>query len=513
VVSARKLLKNIKKAKKGVEKALQPPYKIEWLKKAVEFCMSINFTSFDAFAVCNAIRQSVVTARAMLEDGKAKKDQALLEQALHFCYDTKNFNGHKYKCTLEAECKELLERVTWVNKETVKGIKECEEQQVRAVVAEAAAVGMRNKDIDHLRKLVKGDYGKFLAEQFKKAKKCRHHDRAVRVSIKLKDRELEGKLATFEFATWGGLKDPMAWSSESFTWGSTSKRAANMLRWQSAHLHSPITRAAAQVPDPTALKALAVKITNGFDTVQKFMGERNTLKMPFRLSELLTDAIVNDPMRDEVYLHIIKQCTVNGPDTENQRNPSWRPHVGRGVELMALCTLAFPPSAALENFVEAWIRRPELAAFEQKFNLRGLLRRRLYHGAIAAGAVPSEGEFAPQCRMDGKRYGDGATVAVFEKHLRLDAFKEPKGKRGSSGDRGPSPSKKEKKGTKSKKKTKSVSSVENGGGVAAAAAPAAASPAPSMGQWEQAVDPSTGKVYFYNTETKETRWEAPESTA
>jgi hypothetical protein len=178
VQSARKMLKNIKKARKGVEKALVPPYKVDWLKKAVDFCMNINFTSFDGFVLCNAIRQSVTTARQMLEDGQAKKDQQLLEQALFFCYDTKNFNGHKYKCTLESECKELLERVTWVNKETVKGIRECDEHQVRAVVAEAAEVGMRNKDIDSLRKLVKGDYGKFLAEQYKKAKKCKHHDRA-----------------------------------------------------------------------------------------------------------------------------------------------------------------------------------------------------------------------------------------------------------------------------------------------------------------------------------------------
>ena len=178
VVSARKLLKNIKKAKKGVDKALQPPYKVDWLKKAVDFCQTIPFITFDGYVLCNAIRQSVITARHMLEDGQAKKDQQLLEQALFFCYDKKNFNGHPYKCTLEAECKALLERVTWVNKETVKGIRECEENQVRAVVAEAANVGMRNKDIDQLRKLVKGDYGKFLAEQFKKAKKCKHHDRA-----------------------------------------------------------------------------------------------------------------------------------------------------------------------------------------------------------------------------------------------------------------------------------------------------------------------------------------------
>lgn len=133
VQHARTLLKNITKAKKGIAKALVPPYKADWLKKAVEYCRSINYTTFDGFVLCNTIRQSVVTARGLLTDAQSKKDQALLEAALNFCYDVKNFNGTKYKCTLESECKELLKRVTWVNAETTKGMRECEENQVGRV--------------------------------------------------------------------------------------------------------------------------------------------------------------------------------------------------------------------------------------------------------------------------------------------------------------------------------------------------------------------------------------------
>lgn len=324
------------------------------------------------------------------------------------------------------------------------------------------------------------------------------------MSIKLKDRELEGKLGAFELASWGGLKDPMAWSGESWTWGSTSKRANNMLFWQKDHLHSPITRAAATIADPNAAKALATVVTNGFDTVQKFMGERNTLKMPFRLTELLTDAVINEPMRDEVYLHIMKQCTRNGEDVANQRNPGWRSHVGRGIELMALCALVFPPSATFENFVEAFVRNPQHAESVSKFGLQGLLRRRIYHQALSVGAVPTVGEFMPQCRMDGKRYADGATSAVYTKHLRLEAFAEPKGKKskGSPEKAGPGKEKKEKKDKKGKKKRSSTSSAGADGGGAAAAVPA---PVASAGQWEAAVDPTSGKTYYYNTETKETK--------
>lgn len=318
--------------------------------------------------------------------------------------------------------------------------------------------------------------------------------------MKLKDRELEGKLASFELSTFQGIKEPMAWSSESWTWGSTSKRAQNMLFWQQDHLHSPITRGAASVGDPSASKALFAKAVNAFDTVQKFMGERNTLKMPFRLVELLTDAVLNDSLRDEVYLHIIKQCTRNGEDISHERTPGWRSHVGRGLELMALCALVFPPSPPFQNYVEAFVRNPQFAQWETQYGLRGLLRRRAYHGSLAAAAIPTEGEFAQQCRMDNKRYGDGATSAIFTKHLRLDAFKETK--KAAKGAKGGAHKDKSEKKEKKKKGRKSSSGtserhVAQPGSAAAAAAPS--------GQWEAAVDPTSGNTYYYNTETKETR--------
>ena len=51
---------------------------------------------------------------------------------------------------------------------------------------------MRTKDLNALRKLVKGPYEAFLAMQFKKAKLCKHDARAIRVWIKIKNSEVIG---------------------------------------------------------------------------------------------------------------------------------------------------------------------------------------------------------------------------------------------------------------------------------------------------------------------------------
>eukprot|EP00040_Diaphanoeca_grandis_P025752 m.143132 g.143132 ORF g.143132 m.143132 type:complete len:1427 (-) comp30293_c0_seq1:306-4586(-) len=505
VNNARKLLKNVKKARSGIKKALVPPYKAEWTKKAVEYCISIQFTNFDGFVLCNTIRASIITARKMLTDGKDKKDQKLLESALNFSYDKKNFNGHKYKCGLEEECKELLVKVTSVNKGTIKATEECEENQVRAVVAEAAEIGMRNKAIDVLRKLVNGDYGKFLAEQFKKAKKCRHHARAIRVALKLKDREMEKKgTAMFTLERYTGLKDPMEWSNEKFTWSSVAKRAQNMLHWQEGHLHAPLTRASVQVGDVAG----TARVINLFDTVQKAMTERNTLKFPFRLQEIIHDGVNNDLLRDEVYIFIMKQCSNNAQEMAGQSKPGFPSHIARAMELMALCLCYFPPSSQFVEYLEAFVRGEAALTHGARYNLKGLLQRRIYFGAAKPNELPTETEFAMGCQYNGKRYHDGAMAGVLNSVMKLSDFDEKKSNFKTTKDSKSKGSKKtkekEKEKSKEKKKDKEKKPKQ---------AKVAKESVTDTSDWQAATDPTTGKTYYYNSATKATSWTPPESMA
>jgi hypothetical protein len=526
VQEARTLLKNITKAKSGCARALEPPHNLEWLTQSVEYCIKINFTTFQGFVDCNFLRAKIKQAETMLTEGEAALDEAKLEAALNFCYDKTNFKGHKYKCDSEARCRDLHKKVKWVNKELIAATRECEENQVRAVVSEATKIGMHsiptpNPNIKFLTKLVKGDYNKFLTEQFKCAKKCRHHARAVRVSLKQKNRELT-KTPKVRYANeYGSLKEPTAWSKEKFHWGRDSTRSKLFMKYQVDHLHAPLTTALLRVQDETYLATTTAKILHAFDTVQKFMKQRNTRNMDLRLYELLSDGVLVPEVRDEVYLAIIKQCCENKAEPEGRIAPQGP--TSRAFELLALCLSTFPPSPQFEEYLEFYIREPKYGVYSEEYNLPGLLRRRVYHGPIKVTEVPTQMEFGRSCVYEGSLYGSGATAAVLADRLKLKEFAEPKGKKGKyiepddddaddDGDDGggggesSSSSKKEKKkrasSKKSSKKEKKADAQPWQTGTAVTGN-ADASP------WKATLDPGSGKYYYYHTLTKVTQWDPP----
>ena len=131
---------------------------------------------------------------------------------------------------------------------------------------------------------------------------CRQLDdmeRAVLVDVKRKDIIVEQRGAALTLDKFKGLKDPMIWANEKFG-GNKEKRAATMTEFQKDRLHSPFTMACAQAMqrgDKAYQKEIKDKAINIFDTVQKFMRQRNSLKIPQRLDELLTDCVQHPFLR------------------------------------------------------------------------------------------------------------------------------------------------------------------------------------------------------------------------
>lgn len=108
--------------------------------------------------------------------------------------------------------------------------------------------------------------------------------------------------------------------------------------------HSPVPLRRSLTVLPPTLEATALQL---FRCVLGFAGERR-YSYPAALAQQLVAACAAGPqaVRDEVYCQLMKQCTDN-PDVRSRR---------RVWLLMALAVAHFPPSDALENFLECFLR-------------------------------------------------------------------------------------------------------------------------------------------------------------
>ena len=160
--------------------------------------------------------------------------------------------------------------------------------------------------------------------------------------------------------------------------------------------------------------------------VRKFMGQKNTKKMPLRLRQLLVDCIACVPARDEAYLAVIKQCT---------DNPNAHEALPHAFEVLALMLTTFPPTDALADILQCFVRSPQASAGE-RYNCKGLLARAVFQGPAQVDQLPQEDAFATQCAYKStdsfvrdafgrRKYADGALATVLEGRLNLDAFEEP----------------------------------------------------------------------------------------
>lgn len=481
VQTARRLLKDVKKAKAGIEKAMVPPFVAAWLSESVSFCERINYIgSSTRYGAISALNQKIQVAMKLLEAAKVKLDERQFLESITYC-NSKEFNGHSFTSPLLDECIQLYNEVKRLNKEADIATRECDEQHVRKVVEEAAAMGFSTKPIEALNKLVEGDYTKFLDRQFQCAKKCNHHSRAIRVQIKFKDAIILKNGQALQLSRFPGLKNAMDWAGEKFFLGSTAKRAELMLEWEDRSLQAPFTVAASR-GYPEAVKKATDSIISGFDIIQQFMGQRSCKDLPSRVLELCRGAISQATARDDIYIGIMKQCNKN----TGSRTPVSDPIV-RAFQLLAFCLCVFPPSAEFEDFLEYWVRLPEYRSFETEYRLKGLIRRRVYFGAITYQELPIERDLEVSCiyrngAMWMSYYDGGALESTLATRLQLKDFED------TYKISDPKSLVKSKSGEEKKKKPKKVAPPLPG----SAKEPQVPSP------WQAHKDTASGQLYYFN---------------
>ena len=424
---ARELLKNVQEAVKQMQAAFKkaPRYKATAIEKCVKFCKGFGYDK-GGFHALDALSKKLKAARKLLNAAYDDVDEGGLIKAIKYC-GKPNFNGTTYESTLVEDCEVLLATIQDINEEAKKAVKECIADQVETIAEAAIEINLRNSLTKPLIKLVEGPKEKFLAEQIRCAMNCKDVDRASRAQVALHDLEFRKNRDKWSVWKFGELKSEREWAE------GKEKLAMEMKRFQAGIAHAPFTTRLDQGLGTEANKELRGRVRNGFETVQKCMGQRHSDKIPQRLQELGFDGVLhNRECGDEFYVSIVKQCTENPAATPGDKpNPLTDNCLERAVRLLAFCLTIFPPSKQFAGYLANWIRMEPIRGLGTEYNLCGLLARIMHGGAVDSNSIPREEHFDVNRVTYTKHWvgrtwnGDGLD-AVLEGRLKLKAFKMPK---------------------------------------------------------------------------------------
>jgi len=230
-----------------------------------------------------------------------------------------------------------------------------------------------------------------------------------------------------------------------------------------------------------------------------YMGDRAYPSPLLLVQEILSTALDNSWIRDEIYCQIIKQVSSN-PSSES---------TSKGWQIMALSLETFPPNSEFENFLEMYLRSSP--------NSERYIR--ILHATVYGGARRS-----PPTEQEIHKIIAGGTLQTISYEEKKEyqvprAQLRPKKVPESDGDNGqvitghaPHSPKMTPQPAPTRPEHKSLHNRTSSN----AAPPAIKAPSRTpkgvkkpVTAWAVAVHPDTGQEYFYNTETNEVTWDRP----
>jgi len=405
--------------------------------------------------------------RALLEAAKASVNEQQLAEAIAVA------DHYEYATKLVKECKRLHKRVQRINQEAELALAVLEEVPMNVVLTAADEIKLSTDTVEYFRDLLTVQPKEtFIKMQMGVAARLKDHHRSIRITIRLKDIlfEKQKDSAMFNIENFGRLKNPVAWAAEKLFNFGAEDRARGMLRFTKDSVHSSLIEF--KNADPKVNKALSKKATAAFGMIQKFMGDRKDKDDVGTGREVVSEGWSNVPLRDEIYLQIIKQLTDN-PNMESAR---------KGWDLMGLCLTTFPPGPDFENFLEVYLRKHSQPAVKYV----GALHKIIYEGAVAA---PPSLEAMQQIEQTLTSRSRGFSEPLPPAQPSYQDLLEPYYSQGPIAN-------------EFSRKAPKASSPANAG-------PKPPTPKVKPCLWVEAQDPDTGLPYYYHTETGESTWDRP----
>lgn len=411
--------------------------------------------------------------KAQLQTAYDAVDQRQLEEVIAIV------DQYGYKTKLCIKAKALLARIVRIDEEAINAGETLMEHHVNACIGAADEINLQTNDwINYFRDLLANE-DDYLQAAYDKAIENKDDDRAIRLGIKQKDAMYKANKNQYPINRYPKLKDPQTWAGEKL-FGNKDQLTAQFLVWQKDKIHAPLCKYD-HIMDKKTLKETKNKVTDCFKYCMKYMGQRvsKSMSQVARGRQGVTEGLMNPPIRDELYIQIIKQCT-NNPDPEATK---------AGWDLMALCLLTFPPSPDLEDYLEVFLREqaPNTKTNQQYV---GWLRQRVHYGQVEAAL--SEGDMEQiEATLESRARGFSEPLPPGQPPYQdlLESFWDQQTDELTF--------RRDIKGGQAKPvTTNNAPAAPTGGGGGACA-------------WKEYVDEQSGDPYYYNEETGESSWEKP----
>mmetsp|Transcript_14936 Transcript_14936/g.28233 ORF Transcript_14936/g.28233 Transcript_14936/m.28233 type:complete len:3070 (+) Transcript_14936:85-9294(+) len=330
--------------------------------------------------------------RATIAEADAKRTQELYEKAIA--------DGEAYEYDVRArtdefkETKNTRQLIGQINMEAKDCVKMIEENHMKEVLQRARDLKMTTKNIEKIESYLENTSDeKLMQAQIRAATALQDMGRKVKISIRLKNWYLKKYKEQFELANFTKLRTPAGWAALKVFTMNREQLANGMLKHSKYDIHAAMT----EMTHGVGNNAMARKM---FKNLMGYMGDRQ-YQNPMALSEEICEVgLNNEDLRDELYLHCLKQLTDN--ESNNSRDKGWM-HLS-----MLLHT--FPPSG-LDNFLDKWIHDN---AGERREQLLDALYATLY----------TEKRHAPLSSNEVKKVLEGKNLKNF-KYIQNDPKQSP----------------------------------------------------------------------------------------
>jgi len=292
------------------------------------------------------------------------------------------------------------------------------------------------------------------------------------------------------------------------------------LSWQPEKIHASLCKYDhLKQTEKEKFKLIKNKMVDDYAYVMKYLGQRVSKRETGeeRARQCVQSGLEIPEIRDEIYLHLIKNIT-NNPDAKCAL-ACW--------DLMSLCFLTFPPTPELENYLEYYVRKSGPTG-KQKYQHTGWLRQRVYLGPVQTSpslneltAIESTLESrsrgfseplppgAPSWQDLLESYNDQAPATnTFRANPGGGRGGGAAGRGGGAASRGGGGGGA---GGGAARGGGQAGGAARGGSAAAkkSAPPSGARAPPKKSAWKPVLDEESGESYYWNEETGESTWEMP----